>query len=86
MSNLDPDFNQTMKAIYANFRSSFKHVYDKTIESGELTQCDTDRLALLTVVVIEGAIVSVKASGNPDDYTDAVDMLETYVMQFRADG
>ena len=83
MSNLDADFNRTMKEIYANFRSSFQHVYDQAVASGELTRCDTDKLALLTVVVIEGAIVSVKASGNPDDYADAIDMLEQHVMQYR---
>ena len=83
MSNLDPDFNRTMKEIYANFRSSFKHVYDRAIEAGELIPCDTDKLALLTIVVMEGAILSAKASGNADDYTDAVDMLETYVSQYK---
>ena len=83
MSNLDPDFNRTMKEIYANFRSSFKHIYDRAIEAGELIPCDTDKLALLTIVVMEGAILSAKASGNADDYTDAVDMLETYVSQYK---
>ncbi|HHH72857.1 MAG TPA: TetR/AcrR family transcriptional regulator [Sulfuricurvum sp.] len=84
MSNLDPDFNQTMKEIYANFRSSFKNVYDKAIASGELEPCDTDRLALLSIVVIEGAILSVKATGDETDYTEAIDMLAEYILQFRA--
>jgi len=83
MSNLDPDFNKTMKEIYANFRDSFKHVYDRAIEAGELLPCDTDKLALLTIVVMEGAILTVKASGCSDDYTDAIDMLETYVSQYK---
>lgn len=83
MSNLDPDFNHTMKAIYAGFRSGFKTVYDKAVSSGELTACDTDRLALMTIVVIEGAILSTKASGDEKDYTDAVDMLQEYVSQFK---
>ena len=84
MSNLDPDFNRTMKGIYANFRDSFKKVYDRAIASGELVPCDTDRLALLTIVIIEGAILSTKASGDNNDYTDAVDMLREYVLQYRA--
>ena len=83
MSNLDPDFNRTMKSIYANFRDSFKAVYDSAVASGELAGCDTDKLALLTIVVIEGAILSTKASGALEDYTDAVDMLETHVMHYR---
>ena len=83
MSNLDPDFNRTMKEIYANFRASFKKVYDQAIASGELEICDTEKLALLTMVVIEGAILSVKASGNEKDYTDAIDMLEDHIMQYQ---
>jgi len=83
MSNLDPDFNRAMKTIYTSFRSGFKTVYDKAVASGELTACDTDRLALMTIVVIEGAILSAKASGDEKDYTDAVDMLEAYVASFR---
>lgn len=84
MSNLDEDFNKTLERIYFNFRDGFKSVYEKAINSGELKECNTDKLALFSMTVIEGAILAAKASGNPQDYLDAIDMLEEYVMQFKA--
>ena len=83
MSNLDKDFERTMRQVYIDFRSSFKTVYDKAVEAGELKPCDTDRLALFTLVVLEGAILSVKASGDENDYLDALSMLEASIEPFR---
>jgi TetR/AcrR family transcriptional regulator, transcriptional repressor for nem operon len=78
MSNLDEDFNQTLKKIYANFREVLKQLFDAAIKAGEMKACDTNKLALYSVVVLEGAILSVKASGNEQDYIDVIEMLEEY--------
>jgi TetR/AcrR family transcriptional repressor of nem operon len=82
MSNLDKDFNQTLKEIYANFRAVLKNVFDKAIKAGEMRACDTDKLALYSVVVLEGAILSVKASGNQQEYLDVIEMFEDYLRGF----
>jgi len=83
MSNLDEDFDRTMKEIYARFREVIRKIYDLAVEAGELNPGDTARLALFTIIVLEGAILSVKATGEPQDYLDAVDGLEEYLNCYR---
>jgi len=83
MSNLDGDFDRTLKEIYGEFGRLLAAVYDHAVASGELSPCDTKRLGLFSVMVLEGALLSVKASGNVQDYTDAVDVLEEYVQTLR---
>ncbi len=83
MSNLDEDFDRVLKEIYGEFRQLLATIYDRAVASGELAPCDTARLALFSVAVLEGAILSVKASGNPGDYIDAVDVLAEYVEMLR---
>lgn len=80
MSNLDKDFDEALKAIYASFRAAVKKVLDKAIEAGEFKACDTDKLALFFIVVLEGAIMSAKASGDVKDFSDAIETLEAYVL------
>ncbi len=75
MSNLDNDFNLILREIYADFRATLKHIFDATIEAGEMKECDTSKLALFCVSSLEGAILSAKASGNKQDYTDTVEIL-----------
>ncbi len=77
MSNLDNDFNLILREIYADFRATLKHIFDAMIETGEMKECDTSKLALFCVSSLEGAILSAKASGNKQDYTDAVEILVT---------
>ena len=77
MSNLDNDFNLILREIYADFRATLKHIFDAMIEIGEMKECDTGKLALFCVSSLEGAILSAKASGNKQDYTDAVEILVT---------
>lgn len=79
MSNLDEDFDAVLKRIYADFRNSLQVIYDHAIKNSELAPCDTSKLALFTVVTIEGAILSAKASGDDKDYSNAIEMLEIYV-------
>lgn len=83
MSNIDEDFNRTMKEMYAQFRLSIKAIFDQAIESGELKECDTAKLALFTTSALEGAILAAKASGEPQDYIDAVECLIGYIESFR---
>lgn len=80
MSNLDAEFNAALKAIYADFRLSIKKILDCAVTTGELKACDTDKLALFFIVVLEGAIMSVKASGESQDYLDAIKILEVYIL------
>lgn len=83
MSNIDEDFNTLMKSIYASFRLVVKMIYDRAVEAGEMRDCDTDKLALFTVVTLEGAILSAKASGDSTDYVDTVEMLIEYIETFK---
>ncbi|MFA6630213.1 MAG: TetR/AcrR family transcriptional regulator [Sulfuricurvum sp.] len=85
MSNVDEDFNATMKEIYAHFRMGFKTIFDKAVEAGELKACDTAKLALFTASTLEGALLSAKASGNPQDYFDSVEMLIEYIRGFESE-
>ena len=82
MSNIDEDFNHVMKLIYAEFRLRVKTIYDQAIEAGELRACDTDKLALFTTVALEGAILAAKASGEPQDYLNSVEMLIEYIKSY----
>jgi len=82
MSNLDEDFNKTMKLIYEELRRYIKDILDKAIEVKEMRACDTKKLALFITAALEGAILSVKASGNPQEYVDSVEILEDYLRGF----
>lgn len=79
MSNIDEEFDKTLKEIYANFRETIKHIFDRAVESGEMASCDTSRLALFTTVVLEGAILSAKASGDVNDYIIPMEELIRYI-------
>lgn len=79
MSNIDDDFNQTMKSVYAKFRNYFKQILDKATNNGEIKKCDTSKIALYMTVVLEGAILAAKASGNEQDYLDTIEILEEYL-------
>ena len=83
MSNLDEDFDRAMKAVYDRFREVFRGIYARAVASGELAACDTGRLARFSLIVLEGAILSAKATGEPSDYLEAVDMLEEYLSRYR---
>jgi len=83
MSNLDNDFNLILREIYADFRATLKYIFDVTIEAGEMKECDTSKLALFCVSSLEGAILSAKASGNKQDYTDAVEILITCLSKWK---
>ncbi|MCJ7765506.1 MAG: TetR/AcrR family transcriptional regulator [Thiovulaceae bacterium] len=82
MSNIDEDFNRLMKQIFAEFRLGIKTIFDRAVAAGELRACDTDKLALFTTVALEGAILAAKASGEPRDYLDSVEMLIAYIENF----
>ena len=79
MSNLDEDFNVTMKAIYEEFRKFVKDILDKAVKTGEMKACDTRKLALFITSSLEGAILSAKASGQVQDYVDSIEMLIEYI-------
>ncbi len=79
MSNLDEDFNLAMKAIYEDFRGYIKQILDKAVETKELKECDTKKLALYITSTLEGAILSAKASGDEQDYIDSIECLEEYI-------
>lgn len=83
MSNIDEDFNATMKEIYAKFRHIIKQIFDKAMSVGELRPCDTTKLALFTVSALEGAILSAKASGNTQDYLDCIECLIGYIESYK---
>ncbi|MCH9742430.1 MAG: TetR/AcrR family transcriptional regulator [Proteobacteria bacterium] len=79
MSNIDDDFNRTMKLAYAQFHHQIEQVFDRAIQAGEMKTCDTRKLAVFSAAVIEGAILATKASGNVDDYLDAINQLIEHV-------
>lgn len=83
MSNIDKDFKVVMEEIYLTFRNYIKAILDKAIEKGEMKECDTRKLALYIVSTLEGAILSAKASGNIQDYTDVIEILCSYILSFR---
>jgi len=83
MSNIDEDFNTSMKSIYSQFRLHIKMIFDRAIEAGELKVCDTAKLALFTTAALEGAILAVKASGDPQDYLDCVECLIGYIESYK---
>ncbi|MCX6052248.1 MAG: TetR/AcrR family transcriptional regulator [Campylobacterales bacterium] len=82
MSNLDEDFNNTMKSIYEEFRRYVRNILDLAIETKEMKTCDTKKMALFITSTLEGAILSAKASGNAQDYIDTIEVLESYLRKF----
>jgi TetR/AcrR family transcriptional repressor of nem operon len=83
MSNIDEDFDRTLKVIYAQFRKVLKSIYDAGVVAGEMRECDTRKLALFTVSLLEGALLSAKASGDSKDYFDSVEMLIGYIESYK---
>ena len=82
MSNIDEDFNLTMKTVYEKFRANIKHILDKAVEVKEFKPCDTQKLALYISAVLEGAILAAKASGDEQDFLDTIEILEEYLKDF----
>lgn len=78
MSNLDDDFNKLSKEFYRNFRASIQRVLDKALSANELRPCDTASLALFVTVVVEGAILAAKATGEIEDYLSAIERLKEF--------
>lgn len=83
MSNLDEDFDHTMKSIYEEFRDYIQRILQKAIDVKEMKECDTEKLALFIVSTVEGAILSAKASGDVKDYEDTVDILISMLWQYK---
>ena len=83
MSNIDEDFNITMKSIYNEFRKYIRDILKKAIETKEMKKCDTKKMALFIISTLEGAILSAKASSNAQDYADVVEILEEYLSSFK---
>jgi TetR/AcrR family transcriptional repressor of nem operon len=83
MSNIDEDFDRTLKVIYAQFRKVLKSIYDAAVIAGEMRECNTRKLALFTVSLLEGALLSAKASGDSKDYFDSVEMLIGYIESYK---
>lgn len=79
MSNLDEDFDAMSKGFYEDLKKCFKNILDKAILLKELKSCDTQKLALYITVVVEGAILATKATGNEKDYLDSIECLEEYI-------
>ena len=79
MSNLDEDFDAISKGFYEDFRGIIKDILDKAILLKELKSCDTQKLSMYITVVIEGAILATKATGNEKDYLDSIECLEEYI-------
>ena len=79
MSNLDEDFDAMSKGFYEDFRGIIKDILDKAILLKELKSCDTQKLALYITVVVEGAILATKATGNEKDYLDSIECLQEYI-------
>jgi TetR/AcrR family transcriptional repressor of nem operon len=79
MSNLDEDFDVMSKGFYEDLKKCFKDILDKAILIKELKSCDTQKLALYVTVVVEGAILCVKATGNEKDYLDSIECLQEYI-------
>ena len=83
MSNIDEDFKVLMEEIYQTFRKNIKDILDLAIKKDEMKECDTTKLALYIASTIEGAILSVKATGNIQDYIDVIDILSSYILSFK---
>jgi len=83
MSNLDEDFNKLMKNIYSEFRISIKAILDKAVDSEEMKPCNTTKLALFITVVLEGAILAAKASGDENDYLVPIEELIDHIRAYK---
>ena len=79
MSNLDVDFDAMSKGFYEDLKKCFKDILDKAVLLKELKACDTQKLALHITVVVEGAILSTKATANEKDYLDSIECLQEYI-------
>lgn len=79
MSNLDVDFDAMSKGFYEDLKKCFKDILDKAVLLKELKSCDTQKLALYITVVVEGAILATKATGNEKDYLDSIECLQKYI-------
>ena len=79
MSNLDVDFDAMSKGFYEDLKKCFKDILDKAVLLKELKSCDTQKLALYITVVVEGAILATKVTGNEKDYLDSIECLQEYI-------
>mgnify|MGYP003586931814 FL=1 len=79
MSNLDVDFDAMSKGFYEDLKKCFKDILDKAVLLKELKSCDTQKLALYITVVVEGAILATKATGNEKDYLYSIECLQEYI-------
>ncbi len=79
MSNLDVDFDAMSKGFYEDLKKCFKDILDKAVLLKELKACDTQKLSLYITVVVEGAILSAKATANENDYLDSIECLQEYI-------
>jgi len=82
MSNLDKDFDSTLKAIYIHYRTSIQAILDQAVAARELQTCDTASLATFITIVTEGAILAAKASGRAEDYLTGINELARYLGSF----
>ena len=67
------------KGFYEDLKKCFKDILDKAVLLKELKSCDTQKLALYITVVVEGAILATKATGNEKDYLDSIECLQEYI-------
>lgn len=80
MSNLDNDFDNALKKIYQSFCDILENIYNHAVTMEELpSTCNTRRLALFSVSCLEGALLSVKASSNEQDFFDVVEELIKHI-------
>lgn len=82
MSNLDEDFNRTMKSIYNDFTERIRSILDKSIKYKEMKKCDSKKLALFIVSTIEGGFLSAKASGDIQEYNITIEILISMLSQY----
>lgn len=79
MSNVDEDFHRILHRIYGDARARFKSVFDAAIAAAEMPPTDTEKLATVAFMLLEGGILGAKIGRTSDNYALAIDAMERLV-------
>ncbi len=83
MSNLDEDFYAKLHEIFLENKAGAKATLDRAVAANELKACDTQKLASMIFMVIEGGFLGAKIARDRAEYLQAVEAVEMLLAPYR---
>jgi TetR/AcrR family transcriptional regulator, transcriptional repressor for nem operon len=81
MSNIDDEFKTMLQEVYVQMRGEFQVILERAIASKEIPSCDTEKLAQIIFIMLEGGLLASKISGDAREYLLAIDALEKLILK-----